>query len=338
MKGFMKDQKFHPMTQYKKVRKSRDPEAKTQGVVIRKQRTITKTTDADRHDMVIFILQNTDDGNDLSNGHLRLVQGGANNALSENGNEALKDLFEQVKGGNYQKPFFHGIQNMTQDQEGFIYWKGIQVEHYSFNDWENEDFSARELAEVIKDLEKINVKVSSGNVLEHFDTFRENHPEWKRNNYIVSAFDKDGKRVGAEWVHAIDMEGAEKEFARQNKAGSFREEYQFDKLDAVSDAEAGRRQNAEWERRTGRKLRRKRDEDKRLKEMFEEAGLNKPFREQFLIEQAQKNPKNVGRSGHEQLVRKYWNDKVHPMGSSSGTMIARKDLDPDGYKKAMREL
>jgi len=253
MKGFMKDQKFHPMTQYKKVRKSRDNK-KTQGVVIRKQRTITKTADADRSDMVIFILQNTNDGDDLGNGQLRLVEGGANNALSEKGNEALKDLFEEVKGGNFQKPFFHGIQNMTQDQEGFIYWKGKQVEHYSFSDWEEEEFSARELAEVIKDLEKINVKVTSGNVLEHFDIFRENHPEWKRNNYIVSAFDKDGRRVGAEWVHAIDRDGAEKEFARQNKAGSFREKYQFDKLDAVSDAEASRKQQAEWERRTGRKL------------------------------------------------------------------------------------
>ncbi len=84
--------------------------------------------------------------------------------------------------------------------------------------------------------------------------------------------------------------------------------------------------------------RRKKDEDKTLNEMFEERGLNKSFFEEQQILQAQKNPKNIGRRGHEQLVRKYWNDKVHPMGSSSGTMIARKDLDPDGYKKAMREL
>ncbi len=38
MKGFTRDKKFIPMTDYKKVRKSRDPEAKTQGVVIRKAR------------------------------------------------------------------------------------------------------------------------------------------------------------------------------------------------------------------------------------------------------------------------------------------------------------
>jgi hypothetical protein len=38
MKGFTRDKKFVPMTDYKKVtRKSRDPEVKTQGIVIRKK-------------------------------------------------------------------------------------------------------------------------------------------------------------------------------------------------------------------------------------------------------------------------------------------------------------
>jgi len=41
LKGFTKDKKFIPMTDYKKVRKSRDLKANTQGVVIRKARTLT---------------------------------------------------------------------------------------------------------------------------------------------------------------------------------------------------------------------------------------------------------------------------------------------------------
>ncbi len=36
MKGFTRDHKFVPMTDYKKVRKSRDPEAKTQGVRLKR--------------------------------------------------------------------------------------------------------------------------------------------------------------------------------------------------------------------------------------------------------------------------------------------------------------
>jgi hypothetical protein len=40
-KGFTKDGKFHPITDYKKgIRKSRDQKAKTQGMMIRKQRSI----------------------------------------------------------------------------------------------------------------------------------------------------------------------------------------------------------------------------------------------------------------------------------------------------------
>jgi hypothetical protein len=41
MKGFTKDKKFIPMTDYKKVRKSRDPKSKTKGVVIRKARQVS---------------------------------------------------------------------------------------------------------------------------------------------------------------------------------------------------------------------------------------------------------------------------------------------------------
>jgi len=248
----MEDGKFHPHTQSKGVRKSRDQQAKIVGVKVRKQRTETVNSMSDK---AIFILENTNDGDDLSSGHLHLVQGAVNDSLTEKGKDAFNDLFTQVKGGNYQKPFFHGIQNMIQDQEGFIYWKGKQVEHYSFSDWEEEDFSAKELAEVIKSLESLNIKVTGANIMGHYDWFRENNPQWKRNSYLVQAFDEDGRTVGSEWVKAIDRDGAEKEFIRQNKAGSFREEYKFDKLDSISDEEVSRRQNAEWEQRTGVKLR-----------------------------------------------------------------------------------
>lgn len=40
MKGFTKDGKFHPIKPYSKVRKARDTSAKTQGVKIRKERTL----------------------------------------------------------------------------------------------------------------------------------------------------------------------------------------------------------------------------------------------------------------------------------------------------------
>ncbi len=48
MKGFTRDNKFVPMTDYKKVtRKSRDPKVKTQGVVIRKKSAIAEENSFD---------------------------------------------------------------------------------------------------------------------------------------------------------------------------------------------------------------------------------------------------------------------------------------------------
>jgi len=48
MKGFTRDKKFIPMTDYKKVtRKSRDPKVKTQGVVIRKKSAIAEESNFD---------------------------------------------------------------------------------------------------------------------------------------------------------------------------------------------------------------------------------------------------------------------------------------------------
>jgi len=57
MKGFTRDHKFVPMTDYKKVtRKSRDPKAKTQGVKIRKQRIVAEGRETRKHISTEFIL------------------------------------------------------------------------------------------------------------------------------------------------------------------------------------------------------------------------------------------------------------------------------------------
>ncbi len=57
MKGFTRDHKFVPMTDYKKItRKSRDPNVKTQGVVIRKQRIVAEGRDTKKHISTEFIL------------------------------------------------------------------------------------------------------------------------------------------------------------------------------------------------------------------------------------------------------------------------------------------
>jgi hypothetical protein len=82
-------------------------------------------------DMAITILQMTDDGDDLAPEHLYLVQEAVNDHLSEQGEVAFYQLHQSVLKG-YKKPWLHGIEHLTIDHEGYVYWKGKQVEHYDF--------------------------------------------------------------------------------------------------------------------------------------------------------------------------------------------------------------
>ena len=75
------------------------------------------------------ILRSTSDGDNLSPEHLKLVEMAVNGFVNEAGEKAFLDLSEQCKAG-YKKPWFHGIENLTIDHIGYVYWKGHQVEHY----------------------------------------------------------------------------------------------------------------------------------------------------------------------------------------------------------------
>ena len=81
-------------------------------------------------DTCIDILKKTNDGDKLSPPHLRLVEIAANNGLSESGEIALNKLHKNVLRG-YKPDWFHGIEHLTIDHEGYVYWKNLQVEHYS---------------------------------------------------------------------------------------------------------------------------------------------------------------------------------------------------------------
>ena len=85
-----------------------------------------------RCNMAIAILQTTHDGEDLDPSHLWLVQEWVNEHLNENGEAAFRELHQQVIAGHYHKPWLHEVENLTRDHQGYIYWKGLQVEHYSF--------------------------------------------------------------------------------------------------------------------------------------------------------------------------------------------------------------
>jgi hypothetical protein len=84
----------------------------------------------DTCDKTIEILQATSDGDKLSLLDLNLVENAVNGFLSEEGIKVFNQLHEIIVAGKYKYPWFHGIENMTIDHVGYVFWKGATVEHY----------------------------------------------------------------------------------------------------------------------------------------------------------------------------------------------------------------
>ncbi|OGW81653.1 MAG: hypothetical protein A3G33_08340 [Omnitrophica bacterium RIFCSPLOWO2_12_FULL_44_17] len=117
--------------------------------------------------MACDILTRTNDGGDLSPEHLKLLENAVNGFLNEKGERKFKELHEEVTSGKYKKPFLHGVEHLTIDHEGYVYWKGKHVEHYdlSFAFSAEAKNPALELAERCKHLERKCVPVNVNSVI-----------------------------------------------------------------------------------------------------------------------------------------------------------------------------
>ena len=111
-----------------------------------------------------YILQNTSDGNMLAPKHLKLVEMGINGLLNGNGKKAFDELYDLVSAG-YVEPWFHGIEHMTKDHNGYVYWRGHDIEHYSYHSFEEEKRNALKLGERCRELERWGYPVTLNNCM-----------------------------------------------------------------------------------------------------------------------------------------------------------------------------
>lgn len=123
-------------------------------------------------DRCIEILQHTNDGNHLAPEHLYLVQAMTDTnayGVSASAEVFFDELHRRVMNGSYDhtKVWFRGIENLTRDHEGYVYWRGISVEHYSFSadDKDSEYAAAKQLVQRCLDLEAKNIPVNGSTVL-----------------------------------------------------------------------------------------------------------------------------------------------------------------------------
>lgn len=114
------------------------------------------------HDQAITILEKTEDGNRLTPEHLKLVETAVNGWLTEAGEVAFAELYASVESGVYQTQphWFHGIEHLTRDHEGYVYWKNRCVEHYSYDDKDRENAAAARLAARCQALESKGLPVT----------------------------------------------------------------------------------------------------------------------------------------------------------------------------------
>ena len=112
------------------------------------------------------ILRATRDGDELAPEHLALLQGAVNGHLNEKGEAAFQQLVENVQSG-YKPPWFHGMEHLTIDHEGYVSWRGKRVEHFEpdYAYTEKAKQEAEELAERCCQLEAEGKPVNKFNVV-----------------------------------------------------------------------------------------------------------------------------------------------------------------------------
>jgi hypothetical protein len=82
-------------------------------------------------DKALEILSATHDGDDLSPPHLKLLELAVNGFLNDQGKLEFEQLYQNaMKPQGYTVPWLHDIEHLTRDHQGFVRWKGHQVEHY----------------------------------------------------------------------------------------------------------------------------------------------------------------------------------------------------------------
>lgn len=124
-------------------------------------------------DKSIEILRKTKDGNDLDPMDLSIIQSAINGNLNEKGLQYFDDLHTRVMTGQYRKPWLAGIENITRDAEGYIYWRNFEVEHFTFRGMSADEIetACKSIETKCKHLEAIGVEPSITTVIWRWEEY-----------------------------------------------------------------------------------------------------------------------------------------------------------------------
>jgi hypothetical protein len=119
------------------------------------------------HDRVLAILHATNDGNDLAPRDLSLTELAVNQNLSEKGAAAFDKLYSDVcvqRCYDASKVWFLDLDNVTRDHAGYIRWRGVPVEHFTFSSGEKTRKETERLQSACQTMERFGLEVPSAAV------------------------------------------------------------------------------------------------------------------------------------------------------------------------------
>ena len=118
------------------------------------------------------ILQNSDDGDALSNNDLILVEHAVNGYLTPRGEVVLFQLNHKITNGEYEIPWFCGVENLTRGyaDDRSVFWKGIRVEHYDHDFWQSEGWQ-KNMIEDAEHLGRICQYLEANCIAVNFDNY-----------------------------------------------------------------------------------------------------------------------------------------------------------------------
>lgn len=143
------------------------------------------------------ILKLTSDGDELQAQDLQLVEMAAGGQLNADGLDVFERLYTDVTSGNYRTKhhWFYGLENLTQDTRGYVYWKGISVEHFDHVDSAKGAAAAHRLVDKCHRLEANGFPVNSRTVLQKSCYDAEPNSPWKEGLTHYYAFMRRGDHV-----------------------------------------------------------------------------------------------------------------------------------------------
>jgi hypothetical protein len=131
--------------------------------------------DNDPIEDALLVLRNTSDGDDLDRSELAMVEAVANygySALTAQGLQRWKRLVDAVASGTYVRPWLHQQEHLSRDHQGYVYWRGARIEHYSFRHRSEERAAAESLAQCCRLIERRGETVTSAMVSAVWDEIR----------------------------------------------------------------------------------------------------------------------------------------------------------------------